>query len=191
MEKPFSCGTCHKKFSTINNLRRHNEAFHSKDRTKYQCWHCTRTYARVETARKHALKVHGDNEQKPIQIKTQNKRWKPEIIKPGPWVPPPEARQRNGTVYKITVRSGPSEESHINKIKQKRRYSRLDPYIPLTIDEAFATLTGETSTIGRLNRLQIEKDLELSPSSSTSTITQDEREEELDIDITNSVYGVF
>lgn len=193
MDKAFSCGTCHKKFVNISNLRRHNEAFHSQNRTKYECWHCSKLYARIETARKHTIKVHGTTEHQPIQLKTKNKRWKPEIVKPGPWVPPPEARQRSGTVYKVTIRTGQTEESHISNINKIRRQSRLNTYIPLTVEEACVTLSDEPSTLGRLNRLQIEKDLELSPSSSSSTITQDEIEDETDRDmpLCNKVWGVF
>ena len=84
-----------------------------------------------------------------------------------------------------------SDERQINKINKKRRRSRLNPYITLTVDEALMTLTEEQSTIGRLNRLQVIKDLEVSPSSSSSTITQDERTENMDIDIPITVYGAF
>ncbi|MCG8078473.1 MAG: C2H2-type zinc finger protein [Candidatus Thiodiazotropha taylori] len=192
MEKPFTCSTCHKKLSTIGNLRRHNEAFHSSNRVKFQCWHCPNTYARQESARKHAYIKHGDTERKTVKTTTGNPRWKPEIFKPGPWNPPPEARPKSGTVYKIQIPPA-SEQSHINNIKQQRRISRVNPYIPLTVDEALVTTSNDECTLARLNRLQVMKDLEISPSSSTSTITQDElRPEEEALDITiPTIYGIY
>lgn len=191
MEKPFTCSTCHKNLSTIGKLRRHNEAFHSTSRIKYQCWHCHNTYVRQESARKHAYNKHGDTERKTVKTTTGNPRWRPEIFKPGPWNPPPEARPKFGTVYTIQIPPA-SEQSHINNIKQKRRTSRFNPYIPLTVAEALVTISNNECTLARLNRLQVMKDLEISPSSSTSTITQDELPEEESMDITiPTIYGVY
>ena len=102
--------------------------------------------------------------------------------------PPPEARPR--TVHRIYIPTPQKETSHINKIKQKRRISRLDPYIAVTLEEALMTITDEESTIGRLNRLQTLEDLEVSPSSSCSTKTQDETENTENVTITR-VYGIF
>ena len=162
MEKPFTCSTCHKKLSTIGNLRRHNEAFHSTSRIKYQCWHCHNTYVRQESARKHAYNKHEDTERKTVKTTTGNPRWRPEIFKPGPWNPPPEARPKFGTVYTIQIPPA-SEQSHINNIKQKRRTSLFNPCIPLTVAEALVTISNNECTLARLNRLQVMKDLEAPP----------------------------
>ena len=165
MEKPFTCSTYRKNFSTVGNLRRHNEAFHLTNRTKFQCWHCHSTYTRLETARKHSFNKHGDAERRTVKVSTQNPWWTPEIFKPGPWIPTPETRPKMGTVYNINI-TAKLDQSQIDKIKKWKMRSRLDPYIGLTVNEALITLTEEQPTTGRLNRLQIMKDLEVSPSSS-------------------------
>ena len=99
---------------------------------------------------------------------------------------------KSGTVYTIQIPPA-SEQSHINNIKPKRRTSQFNPYIPLTVDEALVTISNDECTLcARLNRLQVMKDLEISPSSSTSTITQDELPEEESMDITiPTIYGVY
>ena len=188
MNKPFHCSKCNKNFSTVCNRKRHNEAFHQEDRSRHQCWHCNNTYARLETARKHALKVHGDTEPRTAKLTSKNPRWTPEIKAPKPWIPPPEARPR--TVHRIYIPTPQNETSHINKIKQKRYISRLDPYIAVTLEEALMKITDEESTIGRLNRLQTLEDLEVSPSSSCSTIAQYVTENTENVTIT-TVYGIF
>ena len=135
MDKPSKCSTCHKRFLMVGNLKRHNKAFHSTNRTNFsfllfQCWHCHSTYARLEIAKKHAYNKHGDIEKKPRKTTTDNPRWKPEIFKLGPWNPHPEARPKTRTVYTINIPSI-SNESHINMIKRKKRINRLTLYIPL------------------------------------------------------------
>ena len=172
----------------MGNRRRPNEAFHQEDRTRHQCWYCNKTYARLETDRKHAQNVHGDTEPRPLKLTTKNPCWTPEIKAPKPWIPPPEARPR--TVHRIYVPIPQTETSHINRIKQKWRISRLDPYIAVTFEEAYMTVTDEESTTGRLMRLQTIEDLEVSPSSSCSTITQEETENTDNLTIT-SVYWIF
>ena len=86
---------------TVGNQRHHNEAFHQEDRTRHQCWHCNKTYARLETAGKHALKIHGDTEPSSVKLTSKNSHWTPEIKAPKPWIPPPEARPR--TVHQIYI----------------------------------------------------------------------------------------
>ena len=56
----------------------------------------------------------------------------------------------------------------------------------------FKTISNNECMLARLNRLQVMKELEISPSSSTSTITQDELPEEESIDITiPTIYGAY
>ena len=94
----------------------------------------------------------GTRKDKTVKTTTGNPRWRPEIFKPGPWNPPPEARPKSGTVYTIQIPPAP-EQSHINNIKQKRRTSRFNPYIPLTVAEALVTIRNNECTLARLNRL--------------------------------------
>ena len=142
MNKPFHCSKCNKNLSTVGKRRRHNEAFQKEDRS----WHCNKTYARLETARKHAQKVHGDKKPRPVKLTTKNPRWTPEIKVPKPLIPPPEARPR--TVHWTDVPIPQNENRHINKIKQKMRISRLDPYTTVTLEKALMTITDEKSTVG-------------------------------------------
>ena len=189
MEKPFKCSTCGKHYVNLGNLTRHNQAVHRPNMTKFQCWHCPNTYKRKESARKHCLKVHGDIQQQTLKLPCQNPNWKPEITKPGPWIPPPEARPKKlSTIYKINIQDN---RSQINKIKERKRTSRLSTYIAITPDEALMTLTEEKSTIGRLLRLQTLQDLSITPSSSTETITQDETSKNEELPTIQTVYGIF
>ena len=173
----------------MGNRRHHNEVFHQADRTRQQCWHCNKTFARLETAKKHAQNVHGDTEPRPCS-KTNNKEPTLDTRNPGTQTmdPPPEARPR--TVHQIYVPVPNNETGHINKIKQKPGISSLDPYITVTLEEALMTVTDEKSTIGRLNQLQTLEDHELSPSSSCSTITQDDTENTDSVTVT-TVYGII
>ena len=132
-------------FSTVDNLRRHNEAFDQADRTRHQCWQCNKTCLRLSKCTwRHRTKTSKNNNKEPI-LHTRN---------PGNQTiePPTEARPR--TLHWIYVPVPNNETSHINKTKQKRRISRLDPFIAVTLDEALMSVTDEKSTIGRLNRLQ-------------------------------------
>ena len=72
---------------------------------------------------------------------------------PGPWNPPPEARPKSGTVHTIQILPA-WEQSLINNIEPKRRTSRFNPYIPLTVVEALVTISNNECTLARLNRLQ-------------------------------------
>ena len=140
MNKIFNCKTCGKSFTTLGDLKRHNTSFNAATVIKYQCWHCPNIYARKESAKNHALKIH--DEKKTVRLTTDNKCFRLEIFRPEAWTPPPEARP--STIYKIMIptTSGHinSVNSQINKIKQRRRITRLDPYIALTAEEAMKNL---------------------------------------------------
>ena len=90
---------------------------------------------------------------------------------------------------------GSAEKSQINTIKQKRRISRLNPFIALTIEEAIVTVeSDEVSTIGRMNHVQLMQDLAITPSSSTETVLNDEIMEEKDQQQKRQairLYGIF
>ena len=51
-----TCNVCHKQFSTPATLRRHTDALHAQQRTKFQCWSCDKIYARKENVLWHARK---------------------------------------------------------------------------------------------------------------------------------------
>ena len=191
MEKPFACKNCRKSFTTISNYKRHNITHHEEKTKQYQCWHCPKTFVRNDNARKHALRVHGDQERRTVEVSTRNKKWTPNVFKPGPWNPPPEARTR-ATVYRIEIPGG-KIISQINSTKCKRRIFRLNPYIALTQEEALVTLESQNiSTVGRMNQVQLLTDLNITPSSSTETILQDEEGicEQRRPEATR-VYGIF
>ena len=90
-----------------------------------------------------------------------------------------EARPKIGTVFKIKIPTQKLVTSHTNRIKQKKRVKRINPFLALTVEEATITIeSDETSTIGRLNRKQVMRDLKaVSPSASTETILRDESTE--------------
>ena len=46
----------------------------------------------------------------------------------------------------------------------------MDSYFALTVKEALSTFTEVTACIGRLNMLQLQEDLDLSPSSDDETL---------------------
>lgn len=125
-------------FTFISNYRRHNMTHHEKKTKQYQCWHCPKTFVRNDNARKHSLRVHGDQERRTVEVTTRNKKWTPTIFRPGPWNPPPEARTR-ATIYRIEIPGG-KIISQINSSKCKRRISRMNPYLARTPEEALVTL---------------------------------------------------
>ena len=49
------------------------------------------------------MKMHNDHKKKFVIITTTNTRYRPNIFIPDPWTPPPEARQKQGTIYKINI----------------------------------------------------------------------------------------
>ena len=71
--------------------------------TKYQCWNCLNTYVKKENVLKHSSQKHNDNDNKYIILETKNKKYNPQINRPAEWVPPPEARPKQGTTYRITI----------------------------------------------------------------------------------------
>ena len=101
--KTHRCETCNKLFATAATLRRHELSYHTEKSTKYQCWNCHKTYARKENVIQHSMKTHNDHEKKFVIITTTNTRYRPNIFIPDPWTPPPEERQKQGTIYKINI----------------------------------------------------------------------------------------
>lgn len=98
------CDECQRRFASNTTLKRHINSFHKTHKTAYQCWHCHQTYSRRETVLKHSIKQHNDSEGKFVIMETTNKKYRPSIFKPDPWVPPPEARTKsNATTYQIRV----------------------------------------------------------------------------------------
>ena len=103
---PYECDICLQQFSRPSSLSRHKINLHGQERIKYQCWSCTKIYARKENVIKHSKTEHNDTEQKFVIIRTTNERYNSTISAPETWTPPPEARLRsNGTIYKVKVRS--------------------------------------------------------------------------------------
>ena len=76
-----ACSICHKHFSTPATLKRHRDALHAQQRTKFQCWSCEKIYARKENVLRHTRKTHGDTDRKFIITTLTNKHYKPEIFK--------------------------------------------------------------------------------------------------------------
>ena len=97
-----TCNICHKQFSMPATLRRHTDALHAQQRTKFQCWSCNKIYTRKENVLRHARKTHGDTDRKFIITTLTNTHYKPEIFKPKTWTPPMEARPRNIIRLNIT-----------------------------------------------------------------------------------------
>ena len=112
-----------------------------------------------------------------MTLNISNRRWKLEIFTPGRWTSPPEASSKNGTVYRIKLPSGPTANSQINNIKQKKRTSGLNPFIALTAEAMIIVESDEVSTIGRLNRAQLMRDLTITQSLSNETVVRDEETE--------------
>ena len=98
-----TCNICHKQFSTPATLRRHTDALHAQQRTKFQCWSCDKIYVRKENVLRHARKTHGDTDGKFIITTLTNTHYKPEIFKPKTWTRPMEARPRNIIRLNITT----------------------------------------------------------------------------------------
>ena len=172
MEKPFTCNSCKRFFSTISNYRRHIITFHAEKTKQYQCWHCPKAFARQENTRKHTFTQHNDQEKRTVEVTALNKKWKPNIFIPGPWTPPLEATTKD-TIYKIEIPGG-KIISQINLTKCRRRI-KTNPYLALTPEEALFTIeSNELSMIGTMNRVQLISDLSITPSSSTETVVQDE-----------------
>ena len=90
-----TCNICHKQFSTPATLRRHTDALHAQQRTKFQCESCDKIYARKENVLRHTRKTHGDTDEKFIITTLTNTHYKPEIFNSKTWTPPMEARPRN------------------------------------------------------------------------------------------------
>ena len=108
MKITINCDECNKTIVSRSTLNRHKAAFHTEERSSYQCWHCHNEYARKESVVKHSLTAHNDPEKKFIITKITNTKYRPVITKPPRWTPPFEARPRtnnNSTIYRINLPS--------------------------------------------------------------------------------------
>ena len=191
---PF-CDECQRKFASNTTLKRHKNSFHKTHRTTFQCWHCHNVYARKENVIKHSLQKHNDSEGKFVIVETTNKKYKPDIFKPDPWTPPPEARTKNrGTTYQIrigqTQKQKPPMDTLLTTYKQivqelKHRQKIWAPRSTSDIDDHFKT---------KVTTEMLSEDLELSSSetsiSSDDTICQDEHNNE-ETTIGVRVYNAF
>ena len=119
---------------------------------------------------------------------TQNKNIIPFIITHNPYNPHISQILSKYRVYRINI---PATSDNTNNIKQRRRISRLNPYIAITAEEALVMVTDETSTLGRLNRLQVLIDLAITPSASDSTVVTDENTDVANELSAIKVYRVF
>ena len=144
---------------------------------------------------KHLLQKHNHSEGKFVIVETTNKKYKPAILKPDPWTPPPEARTKNsGTTYQKRIRQTQKQKKPMDTLlttyKQivrelKYRQKILAPRSTSNIDDHFKTnITTE----------MLSEDLELSSSetsiSSDDTICQDEHNNE-ETTIGVRVYNAF
>ena len=97
-----ACSICHKHFSMPATLKRHRDALHAQQRTKFQCWSCEKINVRKENVLRHTSKTHRDTDGKFIITTLTNKHYKPEIFKPKTWVPPkpdPETSSDSTSLY--------------------------------------------------------------------------------------------
>ena len=166
---PQQCKICQKNFSTSSSLKRHTDAFHSESRTKFQCWSCFRNFARKETVLLHSRTQHNDTEGKFVIVSMTNTRYRPNIEKPKPWTPPPEARPRNATIYKIRIPS----TNNINRTTEVRSNDLITPSKPKPDAEWKPLTIKQLREIYPISTDELLTDLELTPSSSESSIDQD------------------
>ncbi|WWC64281.1 uncharacterized protein I303_106891 [Kwoniella dejecticola CBS 10117] len=63
--QPFQCPTCSKRFTRLENLKRHSALHVSpEDATTFKCEHCTSTFARRDLKRRHMSKKHSEIREK-------------------------------------------------------------------------------------------------------------------------------
>ena len=174
--KTHRCETCNKLFATAATLRRHELSYYTEQSTKYQCWNCHKTYARKENVIQHSMKMHNDHEKKFVIITTINNRYRPNIFIPDPWTPPPEARQKQGTIYKInipTLTPAPPVPKPTRNIPAITVTPPDPDWEPMTINEIDYRYTKRVTTE------DLNDDLYLSSSdtsiSSTDTVCYDEK----------------
>ena len=140
--------------------------------------------------RKHAYNKHGDTERKTVKTTTGNTRWRPEISKPGPWNPSPEARPKSRTVlYTNSASIGTeSHQQHLTKEKDKP----IQPIHPSRRSRGPFNHQQQRMHACETQQTTSNEGFGNIPSSSTSTIMQDELLEEESMDITiPTIYGVY
>ena len=190
--KPRYCEDCDKTFVSPATLRRHQEAFHTETRTKYQCWNCHKVYASKETVLKHLRQAHSDTDGKFVISSTINQRYNPQILRPDTWIPRAEARLRGtGTTYQVKIRS--TKEQDVSTSKTKIPEIIICPETP----------EYEPHTIAEMNKIypitleELQKELELTDSESDISTDSDSTDclddiQETDTTTSTSqgVYGV-
>ena len=107
-----SIPVCHKTAT----LKRHMDALHAQQKTKFQYWSCEKIYDRKENVLRHARKTQRYTDGKFIITTLTNKHYKPEIFKPKTCVPPMEARSRN--IIRLNI-STPKKTSTGTYIREK------------------------------------------------------------------------
>ena len=175
-----TCNICHKQFSTPATLRRHSDALHAQQRTKFQCWSCNKIYARKENVLRHARKTHGDTDGKLIITTLTNTHYKPEIFKPKTWTPPMEARPRNIIRLNITTpKTSTATYTQIEDISTDTDH-QLPQWTALTTTQLLKLYPASNN--------ELLSELDISPSFSTSTICLDE---ETDTDREVAIHSIF
>ena len=173
-----TCNICHKQFSTPATLRRHTDALHAQQRTKFQCSSCDKIYARKENFLRHARKTHGDTDGKFIITTLTNTHYKPEIFKPKTWTPSMEARPRNIIRLNITTpKTSTGTYTHREDISTD---NQLPEWTALTTTQLLKLVPTSSN--------ELLSELDISPSSSTSTICLDEG---TDTDREVAIHSVF
>ena len=180
-----TCNICHKQFSTPASLRRHTDALHAQQRTKFQCWSCNKIYARKENVIRHARKIHGDTDGKFIITTLTNTHYKPEIFKPKTWTPPMEARPRNIIRLHITTPKTSTATQREDISTDTDTDYQLPEWTPLTTTQLLKLYPASNN--------ELLSDLDISPSSSTSTICLDEgTDTDTDREVTiPSIFNIF
>ena len=180
-----TCNICHKQFSTPATLRRHTDALHAQQRTKFQCWSCNKIYARKENVIRHARKIHGDTDGKFIITTLTNTHYKPEIFKPKTWTPPMEARPRNIIRLNITTPKTSTATQREDISTDTDTDYQLPEWTPLTTTQLLKLYPASNN--------ELLTDLDISPSSSTSTICLDEgTDTDTDREVTiPSIFNIF
>ena len=121
-----------------------------------------------ETVLQHSRKQHNDVEGKFVIVSMTNTRYRPSIEKPTPWIPPPEARPRNATLYKVRI---PPTHNYNNTTTDIPNNDRITPSKPDTEWKPYAI--KQLREAYPISTEELLKDLEITPSSSESSLDQD------------------